>query len=169
MDVSADLTELGQTDVAVVSAGVKSILDIGLTLEVLETLGVPVVTYGADEFPSFYSRSSGHASPLRADTVEELAAMMAAKWDLGLAGAISVANPVPVEDEIPADQVGSLIDQALAECDAQGIRGKDITPFLLGRVVELSGGRSLDTNIALVRSNARLGAALAVAHHRLTA
>ena len=169
MDVSADLTELGQTDVAVVSAGVKSILDIGLTLEVLETLGVPVVTYGADEFPSFYSRSSGHASPLRADTVEELAAMMAAKWDLGLAGAISVANPVPVEDEMPADQVGSLIDQALAECDERGIRGKDITPFLLGRVVELSGGRSLDTNIALVRSNARLGAALAVAHHRLSA
>jgi pseudouridylate synthase len=169
MDVSADLTELGQTDVAVVSAGVKSILDIGLTLEVLETLGVPVVTFGADEFPSFYSRSSGHTSPLRADTVEELAAMMAAKWDLGLAGAIAVANPVPAEDEIPADQIGSLIDQALAECDERGIHGKDITPFLLGRIVELSAGRSLDTNIALVRSNARLGAALAVAHGRLTA
>lgn len=167
MDISADLTELGQTDVAVVSAGVKSILDIGLTLEVLETLGVPVVVHGSDEFPSFYSRSSGHAAPQRADSVEDLAAMMRAKWALGLAGGIAVANPVPVEDEIPADEIGSLIDQALAECDERGIHGKDITPFLLGRIVELSGGTSLETNIALVRNNARLGAALAVAYQQL--
>ncbi|KQU67670.1 pseudouridine-5'-phosphate glycosidase [Phycicoccus sp. Root101] len=167
-DISADLTELGQTDVAVVSAGVKSILDIGLTLETLETLGVPVVVHGSDEFPSFYSRSSGHGAPLRADSADELAAMMAAKWDLGLAGAIAIANPVPADEEIPADEIGVLIDQALAECDERGIRGKDITPFLLGRIVELSGGRSLDTNIALVRNNARLGAAVAVAHQRLT-
>lgn len=165
-DISADLTELGQTDVAVVSAGVKSILDIGLTLESLETLGVPVVGFGTDEFPSFYSRTSGHRAPMRVDSVEELAAMMRAKWDLGLAGAISIANPVPVEDEIPADEIGALIDQALGECAQRGIHGKDITPFLLGRIVELSGGRSLETNIALVRSNARLGAALAVAWHR---
>ncbi len=167
-DISADLTELGQTDVAVVSAGVKSILDIGLTLETLETLGVPVVVFGSDEFPSFYSRSSGHSAPLRADSADELAAMMAAKWDLGLAGAIAVANPVPAAEEIPAEEIGVLIDQALAECAERGISGKDITPFLLGRIVELSDGRSLDTNIALVRDNARLGAAIAVAYQRLT-
>ena len=166
-DISADLTELGQTDVAVVSAGVKSILDIGLTLETLETLGVPVVVHGSDEFPSFYSRSSGHAAPLRADSADELAAMMVAKWDLGLSGAIAVANPVPADEEIPAAEIGVLIDQALAECDERGIHGKDITPFLLGRIVELSDGRSLDTNIALVRDNARLGAAIAVAYQRL--
>jgi pseudouridine-5'-phosphate glycosidase len=167
MDISADLTELSQTDVAVVSAGVKSILDIGLTLEVLETLGVPVVTVGSDEFPSFYSRSSGHATPLRADTVEQLAAMMTAKWDLGLAGGLAIANPVPAGEEIPAREIAGLIEQALRECDERGIHGKDITPFLLGRIVELSGGRSLETNIALVRNNARLGAALAVAHRAL--
>jgi pseudouridine-5'-phosphate glycosidase len=125
------------------------------------------VGFGTDEFPSFYSRSSGHQAPLRVDTIEELAEMMRAKWDLGLAGAISVANPVPEDDEIPADEISGLIDQALAECEERGIHGKDITPFLLGRVVELSGGRSLETNIALVRSNARLGAALAVAYQRL--
>ncbi len=165
-DISADLTELGQTDVAVISAGVKSILDIGLTLEVLETLGVPVVVHGSDEFPSFYSRSSGHAAPMRADSVDELAAMMRAKWDLGLKGALSIANPVPEADEIPAAEIGILIDQALGECAERGIHGKDITPFLLGRIVELSGGRSLETNIALVRHNARLGAELAVAYQR---
>jgi pseudouridylate synthase len=167
LDISADLTELGRTSVAVVSAGVKSILDIGLTLEVLETLGVPVVGFGTDEFPSFYSRSSGHRAPLRADSVEELARMMRAKWSLGLEGAIAIANPVPVEDEIPADEIAGLVERALAECAVQGVGGKDITPFLLGRLVELSGGRSLDANIALVRNNARLGAALAVAYARL--
>lgn len=163
MDVSADLVELGQTSVAVVSAGVKSILDIGRTLEALETLGVPVVVHGSDEFPSFYSRSSGFAAPLRADTVEQLAGMMRAMWGLGLAGAISIANPVPAAEEIPAEEIGALIDQALRECEERGITGKDITPFLLGRIVELSDGRSLETNVALVRNNARLGAALAVA------
>lgn len=167
MDISADLTELGRTSVAVVSAGVKSILDIGLTLEVLETLGVPVVGFGTDEFPSFYSRRSGHRAPLRADSVEELARMMRGKWSLGLEGAIAIGNPVPVEDEIPADEIAGLVERALAECAVQGVRGKNITPFLLGRLVELSGGRSLDANIALVRNNARLGAALAVAYARL--
>ncbi|WP_270886170.1 pseudouridine-5'-phosphate glycosidase [Pedococcus sp. 5OH_020] len=166
-DISADLTELGRTDVAVVCAGVKSILDIGLTLETLETLGVPVVVHGSDTFPSFYSRSSDHPAPLRADSAGELAAMMSAKWDgLGLEGAIVVANPVPAADEIPAGEIGALIDQALSESVERGVHGKDITPFLLGRIVELTGGRSLETNISLVRDNARLGASLAVSYSR---
>ena len=167
MDVSADLTELSLTDVAVVSAGVKSILDIGRTLEVLETLGVPVVGYGTDEFPSFFSRSSGYAAPMRVDDVGTLAEMMRVKWSLGLHGGISIANPVPAEEEIPADRMTTVIDAALRESEARGIRGKDITPYLLGRLVELSGGESLKTNIALVRNNARLGAALAVAYAAL--
>ncbi len=160
-DESADLTELGATDVAVVSAGVKSILDIGLTLERLETLGVPVLTYGSDEFPSFYSRFSGHAAPMRADAPAEIAAVMDAKWRLGIAGGIVVANPIPAEDEIPADEIGVIIDQALADMDAQGIHGKEATPYLLGRIVEITGGASLTANIALVHHNARLGAAIA--------
>ena len=160
-DVSADLTELGTTDVAVVSAGVKSILDIALTLETLETLGVPVLAFGSDEFPSFYSRSSGHAAPMRVDTAGEVAAVMAAKWDLGIGGGIVIANPIPTEDEIPADEIGVIIDQALADMDALGIHGKDATPYLLGRIVEITGGASLTANIALVRHNARLGAAIA--------
>ena len=164
MDVSADLTELSHTDVAVICAGVKSILDIGLTLEKLETLGVPVVGLGTSEFPSFYSRSSGFAAPLRADSIEELAAMMRAKWALGLEGGLVVANPVPEAEEMSRADIDGLIAQALAECDERGIHGKDITPFLLGRIVELSGGRSLETNIALVRDNARVGAALATAY-----
>jgi pseudouridine-5'-phosphate glycosidase len=160
-DISADLTELGSTDVAVVSAGVKSILDIGLTLETLETLGVPVVVVGSDEFPSFYSRSSGHAAPMRVDTAAEVAAVMAAKWSLGIHGGVVIANPIPAEDEIPADEIGVIIEQALADMDALGIRGKDATPYLLGRIVEITGGASLTANIALVRHNARLGAAIA--------
>ena len=163
-DVSADLTELGSTDVTVVSAGVKSILDIGLTLETLETLGVPVLGYGSDEFPSFFSRGSGHAAPMRVDTAAEVAAVMAAKWDLGLAGGIVVAAPIPAEDEIPADEIGEIIDRALADMDALGIHGKDATPYLLGRIVEISGGASLTANIALVRNNARIGAAIARAY-----
>lgn len=169
LDISADLTELGSTAVAVISAGVKSILDIGRTLEVLETLGVPVVVHGAAEFPSFYSRSSGFPAPLQAGSVDELAAMMRATWGLGLTGGIAIANPVPEEDEIPAAEIGALIDRALAECAEREITGKDITPFLLGRIVELSQGRSLATNIALVRDNARLGAALACAYAALPA
>ncbi|HPB72374.1 MAG TPA: pseudouridine-5'-phosphate glycosidase [Phycicoccus sp.] len=168
MDESADLTELGRTDVAVICAGVKSILDIGLTLERLETLGVPVVGYGTGEFPSFYSRESGFAAPMRVDTPEHLAAMMRAKWDLGLEGGIVVANPVPAADEMPRADIDGIIATALAESVERGITGKDITPFLLGRIVELSGGRSLETNIALVRNNARLGAALATAYAALT-
>lgn len=160
-DVSADLTELGQTDVAVVSAGVKSILDIALTLETLETLGVPVLVVGSDEFPSFYSRSSGHAAPNRVDGAADIAAVMRAKWELGLPGGVVVANPIPAEDEIPADEIGVIIEQALGDMDRLGIHGKDATPYLLGRIVEITGGASLTANIALVRHNARLGAAIA--------
>ena len=163
-DVSADLTELATTDVAVVSAGVKSILDIGLTLEKLETLGVPVLVEGSDEFPSFYSRSSGHAAPMRVDGAAEVAAVMRAKWELGLPGGVVVAQPIPVEDEIPADEIGVIIEQALADLDRLGIAGKDATPYLLGRIVEITGGASLTANIALVRANARLGAAIACAY-----
>ncbi|MBZ5738125.1 pseudouridine-5'-phosphate glycosidase [Nocardioides mangrovi] len=160
-DISADLTELGQTSVAVVSAGVKSILDIGLTLETLETLGVPVLVEGSDEFPSFYSRSSGFGAPMRVDGAAEIAAVMRAKWDLGIEGGVVIANPIPAADEIPADEIGVIIDRALADMDALGIHGKDATPYLLGRIVEITGGASLTANIALVRHNARLGAAIA--------
>ncbi|GGL35198.1 pseudouridine-5'-phosphate glycosidase [Phycicoccus endophyticus] len=163
MDVSADLTELSRTRVAVVSAGVKSILDIGRTLEVLETLGVPVVGLGTDDFPSFFSRSSGVPVPMRLERPEEVARMARATWDLGLPSGIAVANPVPVEDELPREEIDEVIARALADADRAGVRGKDITPYLLGRVVELSGGRSLATNIALVEHNARVGAAIAVA------
>ncbi len=164
MDVSADLTELSLTDVAVVSAGVKSLLDIGRTLEVLETLGVPVISVGSDDFPSFYSRTSGFRSPLRLDDAATIAAAMKAKWALGLAGGLVIANPIPEAEEIPADQIGALIEQAIAEADQRGITGAAITPFLLGRIVELSDGDSLRANIALVKNNARLGAAVAVAY-----
>ncbi len=163
-DESADLTELSTTDVCVVSAGVKSILDIGLTLERLETLGVPVVGYACDEFPAFFTRSSGHRVPLRCDSAAEIAALMRAKWSLGLAGAVSVANPIPEADEVPSAEIDAIIDQALADCAERGISGKDITPYLLGRIVELTEGRSLAANIALVRNNARLGAQIAVAY-----
>lgn len=164
MDVSADLTELSLTDVAVVSAGVKSLLDIGRTLEVLETLGVPVVTVGSDDFPSFYSRSSGFRSPLRLDTAAEIAAAMRAKWDLAIHGGMIVANPILVADEIPEAEISILIGRAVAEAEQQGITGAAITPYLLGRIVELSGGDSLRANIALVKNNAAFGAELAVAY-----
>jgi pseudouridylate synthase len=163
-DISADLTELGRTSVAVVSAGVKSILDIGLTLETLETLGVPVLVEGADEFPSFYSRSSGFAAPMRVDGPAEIAAVLRAKWDLGLEGGVVVANPIAEADEIPADRIGGIIEQALADASREGVHGKDTTPYLLARIVEITGGASLTANIALVKSNAVLGAAVASAY-----
>jgi pseudouridine-5'-phosphate glycosidase len=160
-DISADLTELGSTPVAVVSAGVKSILDIGLTLETLETEGVPVLVHGSDEFPSFFSRSSGHPAPMRVDSAAEVAAVMRAAWSLGLGSGVVVANPIPEADEIPAEEIGAIIEQALADLDREGISGKDATPYLLGRIVEITDGASLTANIALVRNNARLGAAIA--------
>ncbi len=166
-DISADLTELSLTDVAVVSAGVKSILDIGLTLETLETLGVPVVAHGTVDFPAFFSRISGHAAPMTLDSPADIAALMAAKWRLAMAGGIAVVNPIPVEDEIPADEIGVIIEQALADMDAKGIHGKEATPFLLGRIVEITDGASLTANIALVNNNARLGAQVAVEYAAL--
>jgi pseudouridine-5'-phosphate glycosidase len=162
-DISADLTELGGTPVAVVCAGVKSILDIGLTLETLETLGVPVLVDGSDEFPSFYSRSSGFGAPMRVDGADEIAAVVRAQTALGLRSGIVIAHPIPVEDEIPADEIGAVITQALGDMDGLGIHGKDATPYLLGRIVELTDGASLTANIALVRANARLGAGIAAA------
>jgi len=166
-DISADLTELATTSVAVISAGAKSILNIGLTLEMLETLSVPVVVYGADEFPAFYSRTSGHKAPMRLDTPEGIAAMMQAKWRLGMAGGISIANPIPAGDEIPAATIDGAIQAALAEMPGRGIAGKEATPFILARVNEITGGTSLRANIALIKNNARLGAAVAVAYGRL--
>ena len=168
-DISADLTELSTTNVAVVSAGVKSILDIELTLETLETLGVPVVAFGSDEFPAFFSRQSGCAAPQRLDTAADIAALMDAKWRLGLSGGVAIVNPIPVEDEIPADEIGGIIEQALADMDALGIKGKDATPYLLGRIVEITEGASLTANIALVNNNARLGAQVAQEYARLRA
>lgn len=165
MDISADLTELAATPVAVVSAGVKSILDIGLTLERLETLGVPVVVLGSDDFPAFYSRKSGFPAPRRVGSAAEVAVLMRAAWDdLGLSCGVSVANPVPPADEIPAAEIANVIEAALAEAASQDITGQAVTPFLLKRVVESTGGRSLRTNIALVRHNARVAARIAVAH-----
>ena len=168
MDVSADLTELATTPVAVVSAGVKSILDIGLTLERLETLGVPVIVHGSDEFPSFYSRHSGFPAPRRLDTPSAIAAHLHATWDvLGLTTGVSIANPIPVADEIPAHEIGRVIDEALAELDEFGIVGQDVTPFLLAKVVERTAGRSLTANLALVRHNAAVAAQVAVAYTAL--
>ena len=163
MDISADLTELSLTAVTVISAGVKSILDIGLTLESLETLGVPVLGYRTDDFPAFYTRSSGYAVPLRVDSPEEIAALMKAKDELGIAGGITVANPIPEADEIPDERMDAIIGQALGDCARLGITGKDITPYLLGRIVEITGGDSLTANIALVKNNAHLGAEIAAA------
>lgn len=167
-DVSADLTELAVTPVAVVSAGIKSILDIRHTLERMETMGVPVVVNGSDDFPSFYSRTSGLPAPRRLDGPGELAAMLHATWNqLGMATGISIANPIPEADEIPADEIAGFIDEALRSLDEQGITGQDVTPFLLKRVVEGTGGRSLVANLALVRNNAATAAQIAVEYAKL--
>ncbi|HOS47048.1 MAG TPA: pseudouridine-5'-phosphate glycosidase [Bacteroidia bacterium] len=163
MDISADLTEMAHTNVAVLSAGVKSILDIGLTLEYLETLGIPVVTYGQDAFPSFYSQESGYTSPLRLDDAESIAGLLKAKWDLSLEGSVLIANPVPKAMEVPHDKMEKTIVEALKEADNQGIKGKLVTPFLLKRIAELSGGESLAANIALIKNNAALGGRIAFA------
>ncbi len=160
-DISADLTELARSRVAVVSAGVKSILDIGLTLEYLETQGVPVVTLGADEFPAFYSRHSGFATPLRLDSPSEVAGMLRAMWALGDQGGALVANPIPEDAEIPAGEITPHIERALSDMTAQGVSGKDTTPYLLGRIVEITGGQSLTANIALVKHNAAVAAQIA--------
>jgi pseudouridine-5'-phosphate glycosidase len=162
-DVSADLDELAQTPVAVVCAGAKALLDLAKTLEVLETRGVPVVAYGTDAFPAFWSRESGLAAPLRLDTPGEIAALIRMQRTLGYGGGTLIANPVPVADEIPQAEIGGLIDRAVADAAAAGVSGKAVTPYLLDRLFTLSGGRSLTTNIALIERNAALAAAIAVA------
>lgn len=167
LDISADLTELATSGVAVVSAGVKAILDIGATLEHLETLSVPVAVYGSDEFPAFYSRESGHKAPLRLDRADDIAALMQAKWAMGIGGGICVANPIPATQEIPAADIAGAIDAALAEMAARNIGGKEATPFLLARLNDITAGRSLAANIALVENNAKLGAEIAVAYAAL--
>ena len=162
MDISADLTEMAGTPVAVVSAGIKSILDIGLTLEYMETKGIPVITYGQNEFPSFYSRKSGFISPLRSDSVKEIATIIATKWKLGLNGAVLIANPVPADQEIAADQMEGYIQKALEAAKQKQITGKEVTPFLLKFIAEHTKGESLETNIALIKHNAKTGAEIAV-------
>ncbi len=166
MDISADLTEMAQTSVAVVSAGVKSILDIGLTLEYLETKGIPVVTYAQDEFPSFYSRKSGFKSPLRLDTAKEIAALLKTKWQLGLNGAALIANPVPAEFEIASAEMEGHIQQALAAARENNVKGKEVTPFLLQYIAGHTKGESLEANIALIKHNAKVGAEIAVEYYR---
>ncbi|MCW4114415.1 pseudouridine-5'-phosphate glycosidase [Aurantimonas sp. MSK8Z-1] len=162
-DVSADLKEFARSAVIVVAAGAKAILDLKKTLEVLETEGVPVVGFRTTEFPSFWCRSSGLPAPLRLDTAAEVAAFQRARQALGLAGGMLVANPVPPEHALDPATVGAWIEQALRDADAAGIAAKAVTPFLLGRIFELSGGRSLKTNIALVEHNASVAAGIAVA------
>lgn len=160
-DISADLEELKMTDVAVVCAGVKSILDIGATLEYLETSGVPVITYGADTFPAFYSRESGFLAECRIDRPETIAQLIKTKDELGLRGGMLIACPIPAEDEIPFDRMDVVIKEALKECEEKGIKGKRITPFLLSKVKDLTEGSSLEANIKLVLNNADLGARIA--------
>jgi pseudouridine-5'-phosphate glycosidase len=162
-DISADLQELAQTGVAVVCAGVKSILDIGLTLEYLETHGVPVVSVGQAAFPAFFTRDSGFKADFQLDTPEEQARFIRTKWQLGLEGGVVVSNPVPEAAAMKNEEIDAIIGQALLEADQQGVKGKLVTPFLLARIKELTGGRSLATNIALVKNNALVGAQLAVA------
>lgn len=162
-DVSADLYEFPQTPVTVVCAGAKALLDIPKTLEVLETLGVPVVTVGQDALPAFWSRDSGLPSPLRLDAARDIAAFIAKRAEIGLSGGMLVANPVPVADEIPAEEMRGHIEQAILDADRDGIRAKGVTPYVLGRILELTSGRSLVTNIALVKNNAKLAAGIAAA------
>jgi len=166
MDISADLTELSMTDVCVVSAGVKSILDIERTLEYLETLGVPVVSYGQDAFPAFFTRESGFNAPIRLDSPEAIAQMMLTKWDLGLIGGAMIANPIPAEYAMGKDEIDAAINSALASADILGIKGKEITPFLLDAVKKLTEGKSLEANLQLVYNNSELAAKIAVAYSK---
>jgi pseudouridine-5'-phosphate glycosidase len=162
-DISADLTELARTDVTVVAAGAKALLDIPKTLELLETLGVPVVAYGSDDFPAFWSRSSGIPAPIRLDDPAAIAAFLGARSALGLRGGVLVANPVPAADEIPAAEMAAHIDAADQAARAARITGKAVTPFLLDAILKSTAGRSLTTNIALIKNNAKLAAEIAVA------
>ncbi len=166
-DISADLTELSRTGVAVVSAGVKSILDIGLTLEYLETEGVPVVTFGTEDFPAFYSRESGFKGSCKVSEFDQAAAMMKAKWDLGLSGGMIIACPVPEQYEIPVEDMEGTIEKALKSAEMEGISGKELTPYLLSKIKDLTGGKSLETNRQLVFENARIGAKIASAYAQM--
>lgn len=165
-DISADLQELAKTDVAVVCAGVKSILDIGLTLEYLETQGVPVLGYQTTHFPAFYTRESGFEVLYQLDSADIAAKTMKAKWSMDLKGGMVIANPVP-ESEAMDGSIHDAIESSLKECEAKNITGKDITPFLLGRIKDVTAGKSLETNIALVYNNARVGGQIAVAYSQL--
>ena len=158
MDISADLEELAQTPVMVICAGAKSILDLGLTLEYLETKGVPVIGYQTEELPAFYTRKSGFSVDYRIDSPKELAEAFKAKLDLGLKGGMLVTNPIPEQYSMPADVINKAIDEAVAEANRLGIHGKQTTPFLLAKIKDLTGGDSLDSNIQLVLNNARLAA-----------
>lgn len=162
MDISADLEELAMTDVAVVCAGCKSILDIGLTREYLETKGVPVVGFQTEELPAFYTRKSGFKVDYKVDSEEILAKALKAKWDLGLEGGMVIANPIPEEFEMDYDTINNAIETAVKEAEEKGIVGKESTPFLLSKVKEITGGSSLESNIQLVFNNAKVGAKLAV-------
>jgi pseudouridylate synthase len=166
-DISNDLTEFQVSSVAVVTAGAKAILDLGQTLEVLETLGVPVIGCGTDEFPAFYSRKSGHKVPMRADKVDDIAQLMKVKWDLAMSGGIVVANPIPAAYEIPAEEIEPVIEKAIREANKQNIIGRALTPFLLKKIVEATEGRSLKSNIALMLHNAKIAADVAVAYAKL--
>ncbi|MDQ1899803.1 pseudouridine-5'-phosphate glycosidase [Paracoccus sp. WLY502] len=165
-DISADLQELAQTPVTVVAAGAKAILDLSKTWEVLETLGVPVIAFGQDELPAFWSRNSGIKAPLRMDSADQIAEAAAMRARLGLKGGQLVANPIPPEAEITADVIGPFIEQALSEAETRRIAAKEVTPFLLQRIFELTEGRSLESNIELVLNNARLAAQIAIAMTR---
>lgn len=160
-DISADLQELAKTDVAVVCAGAKSILDIGLTLEYLETVGVPVIGYKTKELPAFYTTKSGFEVDYRLDTPLQIAETLKAKWELGLAGGVVVANPIPEEYAMDYELISAAIESALTEAEEKGIKGKESTPFLLAKVKEITGGKSLNANIQLVYNNAKLGAEIA--------
>ena len=162
MDISADLQELARTNVAVVCAGIKSVLDIGRTLEYLETAGVPVVGYQTDTLPAFYSRSSGFPVDYRVDSAAEAAVAMNTKWAMGLQGGLVVAVPIPEEHALDRDEIDGVINDAIAEMQRQGITGKDTTPFLLASIAERTGGRSLEANIQLVINNARVAAKIAM-------
>ena len=162
-DISADLEELARTSVAVVCAGAKALLDIPKTLEYLETRGVPVIGYRTSEFPAFWSRSTGLPVPMRLDSPAEIARLLDVKWSLGLEGGALIANPIDAADEIPASEMAGYIEAAVADAAGHGVAGKAVTPHILARLVEITGGRSLRANVALVRSNARLAAELAAA------
>lgn len=169
LDISADLDELGRSNVAVVCAGAKSILDIGRTLEYLETRGVPVVGYRTDSLPAFYTRDSGFGVDYRADSAEDIAAALAAKWRMGLAGGMVIANPIPERHALDRTEMDALIEAAIAEMHAKGITGKAATPFLLASIAAATGGRSLDANVELVLNNAALAAEIAAAYAELSA